>query len=70
LRSCNVIYHHDIPRKNPTSLSRRCLSSARHPSPSAHKWSHPPSSTTIADDDVASLANQPLHALSLADLVK
>ncbi|KAL2065996.1 hypothetical protein VTL71DRAFT_2067 [Oculimacula yallundae] len=43
---------------------------ARHPSPSAHKWSHPPSSTTIADDDVASLSSEKLHALSLADLVK
>ncbi|KAH9213325.1 mitochondrial pyruvate dehydrogenase kinase-like protein [Leptodontidium sp. 2 PMI_412] len=43
---------------------------ARHPSPAAHKWSHPPSSTTIADDDVASLASEQLHALSLADLVK
>lgn len=43
---------------------------ARHPSPSAHKWSHPPSSTNIADDEVASLAGKPLHALSLADLVR
>ena len=34
------------------------------------KWSHPPSTTNIADDEVASLASQPLHALSLADLVK
>merc|ERR1711977_466423 len=44
--------------------------SSRHPSPSAHKWSHPPSSTTIADEEVASLASKPLHTLSLADLVK
>jgi hypothetical protein len=43
---------------------------ARHLSPSDQKWSHPPSSTTIADDEVAFLANQPLHTLSLADLVK
>ncbi|CZT42069.1 related to branched-chain alpha-ketoacid dehydrogenase kinase, mitochondrial precursor [Rhynchosporium secalis] len=48
----------------------QCSRLARHPSPSAHKWSHPPSSTTIADDDVASLSSEKLHALSLADLVK
>lgn len=51
------------------SISRPA-STERHPSPSAQKWSHPPSSITIADDDVSSLASQPLHALSLADLVK
>lgn len=66
LRSCNGIS--SLPSKS--VLYSRYSSFARHPSPSAHKWSHPPSSTTIADDDVASLANQPLHALSLADLVK
>lgn len=43
---------------------------SRFPSPSGHKWSHPPSSITIADDEVASLASKPLHSLSLADLVK
>ncbi|KAK6600411.1 mitochondrial pyruvate dehydrogenase kinase [Botrytis cinerea] len=48
----------------------RCASTARYPSPSAHKWSHPPSSTTIADSEIANLASKPLHALSLADLVK
>ncbi|RFU30328.1 [Pyruvate dehydrogenase (acetyl-transferring)] kinase, partial [Scytalidium lignicola] len=48
----------------------RHISFARHTSPSAHKWSHPPSPTIIADDEVASLANKPLHTLSLADLVK
>jgi hypothetical protein len=56
-----------------SSVSRsisRPASVARHPSPSAQKWSHPPSSITIADDEVSSLASQPLHALSLADLVK
>lgn len=46
------------------------MSFGRYASPSAHKWSHPPSSTFIADDEVASLANKPLHPLSLADLVK
>ncbi|PMD36405.1 alpha-ketoacid dehydrogenase kinase [Hyaloscypha variabilis F] len=54
----------------PSRAFSRGVSFARHPSPSASKWSHPPSSTTIADDEVANLASQPLHALSLADLVK
>ncbi|PQE28718.1 mitochondrial pyruvate dehydrogenase kinase protein [Rutstroemia sp. NJR-2017a WRK4] len=49
---------------------RKPASFAHYPSPSAHKWSHPPSSTTIADDDLARLASKPLHKLSLADLVK
>lgn len=49
---------------------RTTSSLARYPSPSAQKWSHPPSSTTVADDEVAGLANQSLHTLSLADLVK
>ncbi|KAH6676826.1 mitochondrial pyruvate dehydrogenase kinase-like protein [Halenospora varia] len=42
----------------------------RHPSPAAQRWSHPPSSSVVADDDVSSLASKPLHTLSLADLVK
>lgn len=54
----------------PSSPPFRQSSFARHPSPSAYKWSYPPSSTTVDDDDVATLANQPLHVLSLADLVK
>ncbi|CZR69460.1 related to branched-chain alpha-ketoacid dehydrogenase kinase, mitochondrial precursor [Phialocephala subalpina] len=57
------------PRYTCRPFSQRAFA-ARHPSPSAHKWSHPPSSTTIADDEVAGLASKPLHALSLADLVK
>ncbi|PBP21172.1 pyruvate dehydrogenase kinase [Diplocarpon rosae] len=63
--SCN-----GIPHIRPLS---RCLvqsaSLARYPSPS-QKWSHPPSSINIADDEVASLAGKPLHSPSLADLVK
>lgn len=63
-------------------LSRSCYCSSisrplsqhssfsRYPSPSAHKWSHPPSSTAIADNEIADLASKPLHTLSLADLVK
>ncbi|KAG4030694.1 hypothetical protein MFRU_011g01510 [Monilinia fructicola] len=43
---------------------------SRYPSPSAQKWSHPPSSTTIAENEIARLASKPLHTLSLADLVK
>ncbi|TEY73285.1 hypothetical protein BOTCAL_0080g00130 [Botryotinia calthae] len=48
----------------------RYASTARYPSPSALEWSHPPSSTTIADSEIANLASKPLHTLSLADLVK
>ncbi|KAK0112604.1 hypothetical protein ONS95_014347 [Cadophora gregata] len=66
LRSCN-----GYPQRLYTSRTfARSSIASRHPSPSAHKWSHPPSSTTIADDDVASLASEQLHSLSLADLVK
>ncbi|KAF7908822.1 hypothetical protein EAE99_011692 [Botrytis elliptica] len=48
----------------------RYHSSGRYPSPSAHKWSHPPSSTAIADSEIANLASKPLHKLRLEDLVK
>ncbi|CAD6448805.1 af63226a-da2e-4513-ae03-8fd9234be835-CDS [Sclerotinia trifoliorum] len=48
----------------------RYASLNRYPSPSAHKWSHPPSSTIIADNEIARLASKPLHTLSLGDLVK
>ncbi|APA12784.1 hypothetical protein sscle_10g075540 [Sclerotinia sclerotiorum 1980 UF-70] len=48
----------------------RYASLNRYPSPSAHKWSHPPSSTIIADNEIARLASKPLHALRLEDLVK
>ncbi|KAE8441979.1 hypothetical protein EG329_004105 [Mollisiaceae sp. DMI_Dod_QoI] len=58
-----------LPRYAHRSFSQSA-SLARHASPSAHKWSHPPSSTTIADDEVAGLASKSLHTLSLADLVK
>ncbi|KAI9051711.1 hypothetical protein LZ554_004751 [Drepanopeziza brunnea f. sp. 'monogermtubi'] len=66
LRSCKGNFQ-------PVSFLRRFAQSAsfaRHPSPSAHKWSHPPSTTSIADDEVANLASKPLHSLSLADLVR
>ncbi|TVY71386.1 3-methyl-2-oxobutanoate dehydrogenase (lipoamide) kinase [Lachnellula suecica] len=66
LRSCSGrIYN-----LNTTRRFSQLLRLSRHASPSTQKWSHPPSSTVIADDDVASLASKPLHALSLADLVK
>lgn len=63
--TCRVTSQH----ANKESFLRRA-SSARYLSPSFQTWSHPPSSTTIADDEVASLASQALHQLSLADLVK
>ncbi|TVY88832.1 [3-methyl-2-oxobutanoate dehydrogenase [lipoamide]] kinase, mitochondrial [Lachnellula willkommii] len=73
LRSCSGKLY--LPSPFASSTTYRCFSqSARlarhHPSPSTHKWSHPPSSTVIADDDVASLARKQQHALCLADLVK
>ncbi|RDW80356.1 hypothetical protein BP5796_05054 [Coleophoma crateriformis] len=64
LRSCNG---------TPPALARsvtRGHGTSRYPSPAAQKWSHPPSPTPIPDDDVVTLASKPLHALSLADLVK
>ncbi|KAI9763716.1 MAG: hypothetical protein M1835_007743 [Candelina submexicana] len=39
-------------------------------SPSTQRWSQPPTSANIADDEVARLAAKPLHALTLADLVR
>ncbi|TVY32802.1 [3-methyl-2-oxobutanoate dehydrogenase [lipoamide]] kinase, mitochondrial [Lachnellula subtilissima] len=72
LRSCSGRLY--LPIRFASITTYRCFSQsahlARHPSPSGHKWSHPPSSTVIADDDVASLASKPQHSLSLADLVK
>ncbi|OTB19809.1 hypothetical protein K445DRAFT_313581 [Daldinia sp. EC12] len=41
------------------------------PSPSNdEKWSHPPSTATVTDDEIADLTNKKQHPLSLADLVK
>ncbi|KAL7627390.1 hypothetical protein AAE478_001583 [Parahypoxylon ruwenzoriense] len=34
------------------------------------KWSHPPSTATVTDEELAELANKHQHSLSLADLVK
>ncbi|KAI1651413.1 alpha-ketoacid dehydrogenase kinase [Daldinia loculata] len=34
------------------------------------KWSHPPSTATVTDDEIADLTNKKQHPLSLADLVK
>lgn len=36
----------------------------------ARGWSHPPSSTDAADDEVARLAASPRRTLTLADLLK
>ncbi|KAH6718275.1 mitochondrial pyruvate dehydrogenase kinase-like protein [Leptodontidium sp. MPI-SDFR-AT-0119] len=66
LRSCSGQFK---PQYQSRTFAQSFIAS-RHPSPSAHKWSHPPSSTTIADDEVASLASKQLHTLSLADLVR
>jgi len=66
LRSCHA---NPMPRCHFRPFSRHS-GLASHPSPSAHKWSHPPSSIPVADDEIANLASKPLHHLSLADLVK
>ncbi|XDG09641.1 hypothetical protein ABKA04_009256 [Annulohypoxylon sp. FPYF3050] len=34
------------------------------------KWSHPPSTATVTDDEISELTNKHQHPLSLADLVK
>ncbi len=59
-----------LPNKIRQTISRSSSNGARHPSPAAYKWSHPPSASIVADDEIANLANKSLHALSLADLVK
>ncbi|KAI1470857.1 alpha-ketoacid dehydrogenase kinase [Daldinia caldariorum] len=54
---------------HPTGTS----SSSPSPSPSPsndEKWSHPPSTATVTDDEIADLTNKKQHPLSLADLVK
>jgi hypothetical protein len=66
LRSSNGILKHCAQSRSFYWPSRF----ARQPSSSSQKWSHPPSSTTVADDEVSTLASQPLHTLSLEDLVK
>ncbi|KAI5861875.1 alpha-ketoacid dehydrogenase kinase [Durotheca rogersii] len=37
---------------------------------SGHKWSHPPSTATVTDEELANLAKKHQHPLSLADLVR
>ncbi|KAI0132782.1 branched-chain alpha-ketoacid dehydrogenase kinase [Xylariales sp. AK1849] len=39
-------------------------------SPSGQKWSQPPSTATVTDEEIANLSNKHQHSLSLADLVK
>ncbi|KAH9908573.1 branched-chain alpha-ketoacid dehydrogenase [Xylariomycetidae sp. FL2044] len=39
-------------------------------SPSHQKWSHPPSTATVTDEEIADLTSKNQHSLSLADLVK
>ncbi|OTB03287.1 hypothetical protein M426DRAFT_321851 [Hypoxylon sp. CI-4A] len=57
------------------SILRSCYySSSSHvassSSPSEQKWSHPPSTATVTDDEIADLTNKEQHPLSLADLVR
>ncbi|KAI9709029.1 MAG: hypothetical protein M1812_007785 [Candelaria pacifica] len=53
-----------------TQTSPRKYASSSLPSPATQRWSHPPTSANITDDEVARLAAKPLHALTLADLVR
>ena len=43
---------------------------ATTPSPSGRPWSHPPASATVSDEQIAYLAAQPIHQLTLLDLAK
>lgn len=53
------------------SLVRASSTAARDKaSPAGQKWSHPPSTAAVTDDEIAGLSNKHQHALSLADLVK
>ncbi|KAL3423967.1 mitochondrial pyruvate dehydrogenase kinase [Phlyctema vagabunda] len=52
------------------ALTRYMYFASSSLSSSAQKPSPQPSSTVMVDDEVAGLARKPLHALSLADLVK
>ncbi|KAM0798126.1 branched-chain alpha-ketoacid dehydrogenase kinase [Usnea florida] len=56
----------------PLKQQSRCLATATHPFtlPRNQPWSHPPSSISIDNDQVARLASLPLHSLALADLVR
>ena len=38
--------------------------------PAGRAWSHPPTSATVSDQDIARLAAEPIHQLRLSDLVK
>ncbi|CAJ2514268.1 Uu.00g023870.m01.CDS01 [Anthostomella pinea] len=62
-----------------TSISTRCIAQRRTLSSSlaesdssspSQKWSHPPSTATVTDEEIADLTNKPQYALNLADLVK
>ncbi|KAI1386249.1 alpha-ketoacid dehydrogenase kinase [Hypoxylon trugodes] len=59
LRSC-YYSSHATTTESPSSTT----------SPSEQKWSHPPSTATVTDDEIADLTNKHQHPLSLADLVR
>lgn len=65
-----------LPARHATTIAplrpRRFMatSHASSSSPSAHQWSHPPTSAAVTDEEIASLTSKRQHALSLADLVK
>ena len=54
----------------PLKPPSRRLTTATHRLPRNQPWSHPPASISIDNDQVARLASQPLHSLTLADLVR
>ncbi|KAI1379349.1 alpha-ketoacid dehydrogenase kinase [Hypoxylon crocopeplum] len=63
-----------IPRRNVLApscyYSSHAADSSSSSSSSHQKWSHPPHTATVTDDEIADLTNKHQHPLSLADLVK
>ncbi|KAI1409334.1 alpha-ketoacid dehydrogenase kinase [Hypoxylon sp. FL1857] len=54
----------------PCYYSSHATTSSSSSSSSDQKWSHPPHTATVTDDEIADLTNKEQHPLSLADLVK
>ena len=54
----------------PRKQRSRCFTTTSYQLPKNQPWSHPPSSISIDNDQVARLASQSLHHLTLADLVR
>ncbi|KXJ92474.1 branched-chain alpha-ketoacid dehydrogenase [Microdochium bolleyi] len=57
-------------RLRPVCRRFMATSHATGTSPSAHEWSHPPTTAAVTDEEITNLTSKRQHALSLADLVK